>query len=221
MSEKREAKTFKQKLGNVFYYYKWHIIIGAIVLVFGGVLIHDFATAERYDANVVFVHGGYIEDDTIPTLTAELEKYCPDINGDGKVNVYVNKLYIQNGVGAEDYSPEHGQERMAAQLMLDTEVSMDKTFIYIYDNFFINHFNDIVCAPLEEKNGLTVVNGYAYDITSHPITDTAAGKELFAISDKLYISFKKELSKPSEKSAKAMENAKEFFENIVAEKTVN
>ncbi len=62
MEEKNEKITGElkinikksEKLENFWYYYKWHTIIGAFVLVFAVILTLQFCTKEEYDLHILY-----------------------------------------------------------------------------------------------------------------------------------------------------------------------
>jgi len=48
---------FKGRLEYFAYYYKWHVIIGAVILIFGGSMIYDVVTQKDVALQVVYVNG--------------------------------------------------------------------------------------------------------------------------------------------------------------------
>jgi len=48
---------FKGRLEYFAYYYKWHVIIGAIILIFGGSMLYDVLTQKDVALQVVYVNG--------------------------------------------------------------------------------------------------------------------------------------------------------------------
>lgn len=48
---------FKGRLEYFFYYYKWHVIIGAIILIFCGSMIYELLTKKDVALQVVYVNG--------------------------------------------------------------------------------------------------------------------------------------------------------------------
>lgn len=52
-----EEQGFKGKLEYFIYYYKWHVIIAAIVLVFGGSMIYELITKKDVALQVIYING--------------------------------------------------------------------------------------------------------------------------------------------------------------------
>ena len=52
-----QEQGFKGKLEYFIYYYKWHVIISAIVLLFGGSMIYQVLTQKDVALQVVYVNG--------------------------------------------------------------------------------------------------------------------------------------------------------------------
>ena len=48
---------FKGRFEYFVYYYKWHVIIGAVILLFGGSMIYDVVTQKDVALQVVYVNG--------------------------------------------------------------------------------------------------------------------------------------------------------------------
>lgn len=48
---------FKGRFEYFAYYYKWHVIIGAIILIFGGSMLYDVLTQKDVALQVVYVNG--------------------------------------------------------------------------------------------------------------------------------------------------------------------
>lgn len=52
-----KEQGFKGKLEYFIYYYKWHVIIGAIILSFGGSMVYEILTQKDVALQVVYVNG--------------------------------------------------------------------------------------------------------------------------------------------------------------------
>ena len=91
-------KTFKEKMQNYWFHFKWHTIGVVFLVVVISILTVQCATKEKYDYTaVLFAHEGCIDIQT-EKLAEYLEKYTTDINGDGKVNVnIINCSFTEGG----------------------------------------------------------------------------------------------------------------------------
>ena len=81
--EPERKLTFKEKIVNFIYFYKWHVIVTAGVVALGIFLIHDYVTTPKGDSGMMFT----IYDCKIENYAGEVEElfnsYTPDVNGDG------------------------------------------------------------------------------------------------------------------------------------------
>ena len=85
-AEKKEKKSFKSKLENFWYYYKWHTLGALVVLLAVGVGI---------DVVVYYLSAdpiSYAEDKT--NLKKALEPYVRDYTGDGQVRIEIENYFI-------------------------------------------------------------------------------------------------------------------------------
>ena len=70
-------------------------IIAAVALIV--FMCVECAKKEKYDIEAVAFTYSYIADDQLKILAEEMEKYCEDIDGDGKANVMpINCTYAKN-----------------------------------------------------------------------------------------------------------------------------
>ena len=96
--EEREALrngTPKEKLSYFWYYYKWHTLIGAFVILIAIVLIAQFSGRESYDMQVLYA-GPHIfqtgEKEAIQSAFSQLLKQ--DYNEDGKKNCDIMDMCV-------------------------------------------------------------------------------------------------------------------------------
>ena len=83
--------TFKKKLENFWYYYKAHTIFALFTVLF--IVISTVQCSKKIEYDMSFAHVGssYIATEQIEQ---SLKKIVPDINGDGKVNIYFDSIII-------------------------------------------------------------------------------------------------------------------------------
>lgn len=105
-------QTSKEKAKNFWFYYRWHILAGVFIAGLLSVLITQCAGKERFDTQIVlFTYDTYID-----MQTAKMEEYfegfCPDIDGDKKVNIGIaNCSYSKT-----DFSNPEFNNTMATKL---------------------------------------------------------------------------------------------------------
>ena len=121
------------KFANLFYHNKAFILLGAFFVTVITVLVVQIATKERDDLYVLAI--AFEEDSEIGWRTRDLEsaleKYCPDFDGNGKVNVTVNFIDRTSENIISQYEQAQAQ-KLTAEFM-----SASSQFI-IADEKFIN-----------------------------------------------------------------------------------
>ena len=105
--EIKPTYTFKQKLENFWYHYKWHTIITLFVLIVGIVLVVQLASKPKYDIYIMYAGEHYFDtadsSDTSPYREAisAIKRVSEDFDGNGEVSVSFSHLYIPlKGEGA-------------------------------------------------------------------------------------------------------------------------
>lgn len=86
MNEKKQY-SFKEKLSNFLYYYKWHLIIGAVVLFLVGDWVFDIVTEVHPDYQVGVITAYTMPQEASDAIQSALEARSRDLNGDGKITV--------------------------------------------------------------------------------------------------------------------------------------
>ncbi len=77
--------TFKEKLENFFYYYKWHTIIAVIAVALIGYCVHSSLTSHEPDVYISYVSDVPVSSDTASKMEKSLAEnsLMKDVNGDG------------------------------------------------------------------------------------------------------------------------------------------
>ncbi|MBQ8528352.1 MAG: hypothetical protein IJ459_01305 [Clostridia bacterium] len=96
-----KPKTFGEWLSNFWYHYKWHTVVGVVVLALAAVLIGQIATREEYDIGIIYAGGHSFSrlssNGELPSYNVAVQslcKVCPDFDGDGKINVTLKDHYV-------------------------------------------------------------------------------------------------------------------------------
>ncbi|MBP3389297.1 MAG: hypothetical protein J6K98_05405 [Clostridia bacterium] len=90
----KQPDTPKGKWENFWYHYKWVVLgslAGAIVLI---VLIVQMLNRDDSDYYLSLVTDNPVKQTQIDALKAELTKYAEDVDGDGKIEINIQNLYI-------------------------------------------------------------------------------------------------------------------------------
>ncbi len=85
-----EDKTLEGRMGNFWYHYKWHVIIGLFVAVLLFVGITQLLDKEKIDVSVMYAGPAVINGDIYTEVSDSLSQLLEtDVNGDGKKTVYL------------------------------------------------------------------------------------------------------------------------------------
>ena len=123
MNEKKQY-SFKEKLSNFLYYYKWHLIIGAVVLFLVGDWVFDIVTEVHPDYQVGVITAYTMPQEASDAIQSALEARSRDLNGDGKIVVKL-RAYT-TGTEGNMYNP------MEVALLAD--LSTQENFFLITDD---------------------------------------------------------------------------------------
>jgi len=96
----------KKKYDNFLYHYKWHtiaVVAGVILLAF---FLRDTLFRTSPDLTLIIATARYVSQAETDGLQAALKKYMPDLNGDGKISVQFDSIYLPltalTGEGAQE-----------------------------------------------------------------------------------------------------------------------
>lgn len=101
--EETRELTPAEKRRNWWYYHKWHIIIGVvIVFCLADIVANALGIGQvKPDVSIAYVGGASLSEQTVSALTDGIAAFCPDMNGDGKITVEVQE-YVIPPVGSSD-----------------------------------------------------------------------------------------------------------------------
>ena len=101
-----------KKAKNWWYYYKWYVILGAILL---GIIIYIAGNAlelwkKAPDFQIAYVGSAPLPEDTVNALEQAFAELGSDFNGDGSVIVHVNQYIDSGSKVSSDLTYEYGSE---------------------------------------------------------------------------------------------------------------
>lgn len=140
-------KTFKEKVQNYWFHFKWYTI-GAIFLIVTIVfLTAQCANREQYDYTaVLFAYKGCIDVQT-EKLEEYLEKYTTDVDGNGEVNVSIVNCSFTDGANV--------QYRNSMLTKVQTQiVANNEAVMYIVDKSAYEYMQNIIEGGLFEGEPL-------------------------------------------------------------------
>ncbi len=122
-------QTFEEKVKNFWYHYKWHSIFAAFLAIVLLVVSLQMCSKESYDIYVMYAGPRAFSSQEVGFTAVEMEKLCPDFDGDGKANVSFANLYIVESEDVKDL-PDPGGLIMQSKKNYDSFQSEVMTGTY-------------------------------------------------------------------------------------------
>ena len=153
-------KTFKKRLENFWYHYKWQTIISAVLLVTVVIGLYQCFSREHYDYRIVLATSTVeISPAQTSALSKEIEKYAKDIDGDGKVSVSV----IECSFNAN--STAYGMIMAKKQKLQSIIMNEQDMLVFITDKESYEWIESINKNGIFENTGLEKDGGKYFDLT--------------------------------------------------------
>ncbi|MBQ7574753.1 MAG: hypothetical protein IJT23_10930 [Clostridia bacterium] len=173
----------------VWTYYKWHILIPLVILLFTLVTVYQCTHRTPYDIEVIYAGHTVFTDNQMKEIPLGMAKYCDDINGDDKTLVSFDQINFRDVPGSEelDYN---------LQMKLDLQFQRNKSFLFIFDKdemdlMLAREHEDMIYYPVSEwakdmpsDDKLYTKNGIAYGVS---LADNEVIKSLGIKSQDLYL----------------------------------
>lgn len=122
-----KPKKFTREWWQYFWmYYKWYVIVIAVICVFTGVSIKQCATSEKYDAVVVYSGARPISEEDADKIEDIMSGYVDDIDKNGKNKVFLEQLNVSEANVDMQYDA-------AMKIKLLVEMQSGDVFLYIMD----------------------------------------------------------------------------------------
>lgn len=131
-----EPKTFKEKMQNFWFHYKWHTVATIFTAIVITILCVQCAGREKYDYDVVFFTYQACLDAQTDEIKEYLEQYSTDIDGNGEVNV--------NVINCSFSETADSQYKNSTLTKVQTQIIGNKeALIYILDDKAYEYLNNI------------------------------------------------------------------------------
>lgn len=122
----------QKKWKNWWYYYKWYVICGVILL---GIIINVAGSylglwTKAPDFQIAYVGRAQLPADTVSALEQAFASLASDFNGDGEIIVKVNQ-YIN---GTENADPETSYYEYASEISLIGDISDCESYFFLMDD---------------------------------------------------------------------------------------
>lgn len=201
------AKVFNW-IKNHFYYLKWYILIGLILIGLGIFLIFDLTSREDFDYYVYLANSTGATSEMQSAVRATFAQYADDIDGDGEVKVQVIDL-------SYDFSSSDSQMAVSKSSLLGGEMNSGGHFIFLCDD---SYYERILSRLFEKQDFLKDKDGMAMSIKGTKFEEyfKAALESVNYKTDNLpeyYLALRKAPDKDS-KNYKTYQPERALFEKI-------
>lgn len=144
----------KKKWDNFWYYYKYHVLIGAFLLFCVVMFVKDMLGKVSYDYEVGFLGNYSLAEEERVKLEEWFSKNAKDLNKDGEVHVQVNDYFIPSE-GDVGYDP---QMVMAGQTKFTVDVQSGTSMIYFISKESYEKFKTMEVFPEKEDQLIEMEN---------------------------------------------------------------
>lgn len=131
-SEKHKNLSKAEKRKNWWYYYKWYVICGIILLGIACDLIGNALGLWQPspDFQIAYVGETALPQDTITALESAFASIAGDFNGDGKIIVQINQ-YAKDSQSTDSDAVYYGT---ASEITLIGDISDCESYFFLMDN---------------------------------------------------------------------------------------
>ena len=123
----QQPQTVWKKLENFWFYHKWHLLAGILILSMLVVAVHSCIKKESIDMYVLYMANGAYSTQAAEEFALKLEQYIDDIDGDGEKRVQVISVTFSDAVARTDQSQEATLSKMVGQ------ISSGPALFYVFD----------------------------------------------------------------------------------------
>lgn len=112
LSREPRQYTKKERLQNWFYYNKWYLAIGAVIVyVLGSMLWGALGIGQvKPDYAVAYMSSRRLTDEMVQALETGLASLGEDLNGDGEVTVLLSQYIVAGGESMENVTHDYAGE---------------------------------------------------------------------------------------------------------------
>ncbi len=147
----KEKYTFKDRMSNIWYYYKWMIIIfGVLIIALIVACVQLFAQRES-DVDLMYIGAGVLSVKDCGELKDFVASNITDVNGDGtkeigflELTAHTDNVSTDEGEAVINYDTNN-----AVLQRFENEVRAGDAVIYLCDDYYYDRLRNIgVLAPL-------------------------------------------------------------------------
>ena len=203
--------TFKQKIENFWYHYKWHTIIIVFFIITGLVCLVQCSTKEQPDDKALLYVNQNLLDNAANDLSDKLGGYIEDYNGNGEVLYRVNNVsYNSNNLAGVNYSVTNSEKLLSA-------LATAEYVLYIVDEHGYDYLSDNSTEGFESYDFCPDKNGTAWNWKGSSLQQSLADSGL---PENLYFCIRKVNGTMVEKNKNVndlKEKAEKLLQKLAAE----
>ena len=150
--EKTEKLTFGEWVENVWYRYKWPIIIIGLIVVFAFIALIQQLSVDDPDVTVLYVGPEYLTQTARENVYESFTLLADDHDGDGKVSTDILDITLKRYYDIED-EDKYGvyDQNNEAIKRFQIEIRSGDAVIYILDKTYFDECMELgILAPLAE-----------------------------------------------------------------------
>lgn len=217
-AEKKEQLV--KKLENIWFYYKWYIIILGLLGAFTVYACAQCSSRVEADMTILFVTGkdnSSFTDATCKEIKAYIgREYFSDVNGDGEENIEYYHFQVSDSVKTTDTT---------VQQALTMSIIDKSSFLIICDDAGYEHLNAIGSEEtpvdvLEPLNEIGAVDGYRISLAGTALGNLPTINEM-GDEEELFLCLRAYTNTSAEKdkaATKRYETARDTFMQIIYDK---
>lgn len=202
-------KSFVKMVENIWYHYKWAIIIGSLALVMLIAGLMQLASQKAPDVFIYHVSSEGVTVKSVERLTDSLSELASDYNRDGVVNVdFKEEIYVPDAISA-------GEGQLSVTDSFNLELFAGECVIYIMDESFYLGNRDYM-VDLVDVLGYVPVGAYddkALLLSQLPAYESTPG--LMDLPAESFICIRKERIGLNEMDESVYANNLDFFRKFV------
>ncbi len=150
----QQPQTFWRKLENFWFYHKWHLLAGLLIICIAVVAVRSCIKKESIDMYVLYMVNGAYSTQANEELAMKLEQYVDDIDGDGEKRVQIIALSFSDTLSRTDQT----QEATLAQLV--GQISSGPALFYIFDDENYKALKEAQVQVFGELKGVDTTSPY-------------------------------------------------------------
>lgn len=143
--------TPKQWFENIWYHYKWCIIIGGLILVFVVIALVQHLSNKEPDIHIMHIGPMYISPAASEQIEDSLKPFSKDGNGDGEVNINILDITVDKFKSEGSDVVYYLDKNSEGYKRFRAEISAGDSIIYFLDEHYFNECVELgILTPFED-----------------------------------------------------------------------